>query len=239
MNSEQTIIKCTDLAVGYDGEAVLSGINLEIRRGDFLPFSGPNGSGKTTLLRTILGLLQPVRGELHHPFAKKPPGYVPQISTLDRLYPVTAREVVCMGFYPELGLWKQPTSEMQKLVDGYLERFNLSRHSSRPLDELSGGMRQKVLIARALVSGAEVLIMDEPAAGLDEQSEFDLVRLLYQLAEHDNKTVLFAQHSLEPIIGLADEVISFAAGQTKRTSLSELLQRRHIHNSRDKTDVQS
>ncbi|OGK10905.1 MAG: hypothetical protein A2W80_05975 [Candidatus Riflebacteria bacterium GWC2_50_8] len=228
MRNENIIISCNGLAVGYGEEAVLSDINLQIKAGTFLPFVGPNGVGKTTLLRTILGFLPPLAGELLHPFAQQPPGYVPQVSTLDRLYPVTAREVVCMGLYPRLGLWKRPDKHMQQEVDDYIERFNLTHHAHRPLEELSGGMRQKIMIARALVSGADVLIMDEPAAGLDEQSEFDLVRLLHQLSKHDGKTVLFAQHSIEPVIGLAEEVCHFSPGRIHITPLLEFLEKRNL-----------
>ncbi len=228
MNEKKVIIDCRNLSIGYGAEVILGDVNLQIYAGDFLPFIGPNGVGKTTLLRTILGLLPVLGGELLHPFAANPPGYVPQISTLDRLYPVTAREVVCMGLYPRLGLWKQPDKAMHHLVDSYIERFNLTRHADRPLEELSGGMRQKVMIARALVSGAEVLIMDEPAAGLDEQSEYDLVRLLHNLANHDHKTILFAQHSIEPVIGLAESVCKFSPGKARISSLAELLQQRHF-----------
>lgn len=237
MASEEFIISCRNLSVGYGEEAVLSEVNLQIRPGAFLPFVGPNGVGKTTLLRTILGFLQPLAGELLHPFGRRPPGYVPQVSTLDRLYPVTAREVVCMGLYPRLGLWKKPDLTMNAEVDGYLERFNLSRHAHRPLEELSGGMRQKIMIARALVSGADVLIMDEPAAGLDEQSEFDLVRLLHQLAKHDGKTVLFAQHSIEPVIGLAEEVCHFSPGRIHVTPLLEFLDQRNLFLKQESQNV--
>ncbi|NLF95141.1 MAG: ATP-binding cassette domain-containing protein [Candidatus Riflebacteria bacterium] len=237
MANEEFIISCRNLVVGYGEEAVLSDVNLQIKPGSFLPFVGPNGVGKTTLLRTILGFLQPLAGELLHPFGLRPPGYVPQVSTLDRLYPVTAREVVCMGLYPRLGLWKKPDLTMNAEVDGYLERFNLSRHAHRPLEELSGGMRQKIMIARALVSGADVLIMDEPAAGLDEQSEFDLVRLLHQLAKQDGKTVLFAQHSIEPVIGLAEDVCHFSPGRIHLTPLLEFLDQRNLFLKQESQNV--
>ncbi len=237
---DDSLIICRNLAIGYDNEAVAEKINLEIRKGEFLPFIGPNGSGKTTLLRTILGLLPPLSGELIHPFSQQPPGYVPQISTLDRLYPVTAREVITMGLYPRLGLWQKPDRQMREQIDSYLQRFNLQQHAERTLNELSGGMRQKVMIARALVSGAEVLIMDEPAAGLDEQSEFDLIELLYRLAREEQKTVLFAQHSLDPIIGLANEVFRLYQGQSGRLPLYALLSARNLrHIDKENKNVQS
>ena len=145
-----------------------------------------------------------------------------------------------MGLYPRLGLWQKPDRQMREQIDSYLQRFNLQQHAERTLNELSGGMRQKVMIARALVSGAEVLIMDEPAAGLDEQSEFDLIELLYRLAREEQKTVLFAQHSLDPIIGLANEVFRLYQGQSGRLPLYALLSARNLrHIDKENKNVQS
>lgn len=237
MQNDKFIISCSNLSVGYGEEAVLNDVNLQIRAGAFLPFVGPNGVGKTTLLRTFLGFLSPISGDLRHPFADNPPGYVPQISTLDRIYPVTAREVVCMGLYPRLGLWKKPDRQMNEEVDSYLERFNLTHHAHRPIEELSGGMRQKIMIARALVGGADVLIMDEPAAGLDEQSEYELIRLLHHLSSHDGKTVLFAQHGIEPVMGMAEEVCHFFSGRSEIAPIEKILELRKKNLKREIENV--
>ncbi len=213
-------VTCRDLCIGYGKDVILSGINLEIKKGTYIPFVGVNGAGKTTLLRTILGLLPPISGELVVSGGKVP-GYVPQISTLDRLYPVTARQVIYMGFYPRLGIWKKPDSTMIQQAHGLIKRFNLEKHVDRPIEELSGGMRQKVLIARALLAGSEMLIMDEPAAGLDEKSEFALVEQLYQICASEGKTILFAQHSLAPILDYAKFVCHFNQGQVSLIKMED------------------
>ena len=212
---------CRNLSIGYGKDVILSGIDLEIEKGAYLPFVGANGAGKTTLLRTILGLLPPVSGELVVSGGSVP-GYVPQISTLDRLYPVTARQVIYMGFFPRLGIWKRPDSTMIDQAQRLIARFGLEKHVDRPLEELSGGMRQKVLIARALLAGSELLIMDEPAAGLDENSEFALVEQLYQISVEEGKTVLFAQHSLAPILDYAKVVCRFNQGKVALMKMEDL-----------------
>lgn len=228
MSSSEVVLSCKNLSIGYGEEVVLSGINLSIRQGSFLPFIGPNGVGKTTLLRTILGLIPPLAGEIEMVDRIGCPGYVAQFSTLDRLYPVTAREVIQMGLYPQLGFWKKPDKEMNKKIDQIIERFNLLNHSDRPIEELSGGMRQKVMIARALMAGSNVLIMDEPASGLDEASELDLIALLYRLTREENKTVLFAQHSIEPILNYARQVCSFKGGEVRIIPIDELVNSRKL-----------
>ncbi len=214
------IVKCRNLSIGYGNEIVLQGINLEIAKGDYLPFVGYNGAGKTTLLRTILGLLKPLGGELMIA-ENHVPGYVAQVSTLDKLYPVTARQIVHMGFYPKIGFWQQPGSALIERAEKLLCRFNLQDHADRPFEELSGGMRQKVLIARALVTNTDLLIMDEPATGLDEKSEFELIELLFQLSEKEGKTVLFAQHNLAPILFFAKKICHFNQGRVELVSMAD------------------
>jgi ABC-type Mn2+/Zn2+ transport system ATPase subunit len=220
-DTSTTAISCKNLSIGYGKEVVMAGIEINIKKGTYLPFVGPNGAGKTTFLRTILGLLPPLAGSLEIA-DKSPPGYVPQISTLDRLYPVTARQVMYMGFYPRLGFWRKPDQTMLEHARNLINRFSLTAHIDRPIEELSGGMRQKVMIARALLSGADLLVMDEPAAGLDEKSEFALIEFLYKLCQEEKKTVLFAQHSLAPILVYAKEVCLFKQGTVKIVEIDEL-----------------
>ena len=102
------VIVCEHVAVSYGRQEVVSDACLLVPRGALLPFVGPNGAGKTTLLRAILGLLKPSAGEIRMPFAEKPAGYVPQQKAIDPLYPVSTRQIVEMGLYPELGWWRWP-----------------------------------------------------------------------------------------------------------------------------------
>ena len=197
---KNVIIRCRDLTLGYGRDIVFENVNLEIPRGVFLPFVGPNGSGKTTLLRGILGLIQPMRGSIETPFSKQPAGYVAQHKSIDALFPLTVREIVSMGFYPRLGWWKRPGPEEKKSLEHALEELKLTEHAHKNYRELSGGTKQKTLVARAFVSGADVLIMDEPTAELDEASEKEVFHHLSELVIKFNKTVLMAHHGLNQLI---------------------------------------
>lgn len=206
MNGTDPIISCRGVVLGYGQDVILEKVDLEIPRGAFLPFVGPNGAGKTTLLRAILGLKEVQAGTITTPFGRSPPGFVPQHQSIDLLFPVVARDIVMMGLFPRLGWWRRPSVEDRRQVDRLLVRFNLGAHGGKAFHELSGGMRQKVLIARALAAGADVLIMDEPTASLDADSENELIGLLHDLAVRDGKTVLFAQHGLDLVRNLTSQV---------------------------------
>lgn len=195
-----SVIRLSNVSLGYGREAVLENINLEIPRGVFLPFVGPNGGGKTTLLRGILGLIKPMRGSIETPFAGQPAGYVAQHKSIDPLFPLTVKEIVSMGFYPRLSWWKKPGAEEKRALEQALAELNLTKHAHKNYRDLSGGTKQKTLVARAFVSGAEVFIMDEPTAELDEASEQEVFRHLAELVTKFGKTVLMAHHGLSQLI---------------------------------------
>lgn len=218
----KTLIECKNLTLGYEGEKVLENISLSIPQGVFLPFVGPNGAGKTTLLKGILGLIQPMAGEIRTPFKQAPAGYVPQHKAIDSLFPLTVREIVSMGFYPKLGWWKKPGKEENRILEEALEELRLTQHAHKNYRDLSGGTKQKTLIARALVSGAEVFIMDEPTSELDEASERNVFEHLFRFVKEENKTVLFAHHGLnEWAYSAALEVCMVNQGEVKKMSVQE------------------
>ena len=202
-SSDVPIITCDHVCLAYGRNEVVHDDCLEIRPGSFLPFIGPNGAGKTTLLRAILGLLPPRKGRITTPFHRCRPGYVPQQKAIDPLYPVSTRQIVAMGLYPQTNWWRGLSHAQKETVQGLLERFNLAAHADKTFGELSGGMRQKAFIARALAGGAEVFIMDEPSSELDEQSERELLEHLHRMAKDEGKTVLLAHHGFGLISGLA------------------------------------
>ena len=197
------IIVCDHVSLAYGRDEVVHDACLAIQPGSFLPFVGPNGAGKTTLLRAILGLLKPRTGRIVTPFHRCRPGYVPQQKSIDRLYPVSTRQIVAMGLYPQVGWWRRLSRAQNETVERVLEQFHLAEHANKTFGELSGGMRQKAMIARALAGGAEVFIMDEPTSELDEQSEKDLLGHLFRLSQEQGKTVLLAHHGLDHISKLA------------------------------------
>jgi len=196
------IIVCEHVSVAYGREEVLHDVCLQVMPGMFLPFVGPNGAGKTTLLRTILGLLKPRTGRIITPFHHSPPGYVSQQKSIDPLYPVSVRQIVTMGLYPQVGWYHRHSKAHRDSVQQALEHFLLAEHADKTYAELSGGMKQKALIARAFASGAEVFIMDEPTSELDDRSEKEVLAHLHALSEREGKTVLLAHHGLEHVADL-------------------------------------
>ena len=219
--SSQVIIACEHVRVSYGRQEVLHNVSLNIQCGTLLPFVGPNGAGKTTLLRAILGLITPTRGHIRTPFDRKPAGYVPQQKAIDPLYPVTTRQIVEMGLFPELGWWRRPGPEQRRRVDDVLERFNLAPHQSKTFAELSGGMKQKALLGRALVSDAEVFVMDEPTSELDEDSEREVMAHLSAMARNEGKTVLLAHHGLDQAGALASTVCVVHRGRASLVSVDD------------------
>lgn len=216
----QAIITCSDVCIAYGRQEVLHEINLEIPRGAFLPFTGANGSGKTTLLRAILGLLPIRHGTIQTPFEQTPAGYVPQHRVIDPLYPISVKQIVEMGLYPERR-WLRPLSTQQKqaAIDA-LEQLGMAEHMKKNFRELSGGMKQKVLIARALVCQPDVIIMDEPTSELDEQSENEVLDHLKTLNQEHGKTVLMVHHDLELAKKLSDTVCKVGRGKAELVQLN-------------------
>jgi manganese/zinc/iron transport system ATP- binding protein len=218
----EIVVRCKNLTVAYGEDVVLRDVSFNVERGVFLPFVGPNGAGKTTLLRTILGFIRPRSGRVATSFGGIPPGYVPQYKAIDSLYPVSVRDIVVMGLYPGLGWWRRPDESQRAVVTATLKRFGLAEHQSRTFAELSGGMKQKTMLARAFVTGAEVLIMDEPALELDEQSSKEVLEHLFRLSRDEGKTVLMAHHGLEQIAGFTEKVCLVDYGRVRMTRMDEL-----------------
>ena len=225
MNPTDPIIVCDRVSIAYGRQEVVHDACLEVPRGVLLPFVGPNGAGKTTLLRAILGLLKPSAGNIRTPFADKPAGYVPQQKSIDPLYPVSTRQSVEMGLYPELGPWRRPGAEQRRRVDDVLARFGLAEHRRKTFGELSGGMKQKTLLARALVSGAEVFVLDEPTSELDEDTERDVLAHLVALVRDEGRTVLLAHHGLDQAAALADRVCVVHHGRVHLDTIPAARQR--------------
>lgn len=211
---------CRDLWVAYRREEVLRGVNLAVPRGAFLPLVGPNGAGKTTLLKSMLGLVRPLRGGVVSDFKQRPPGYVPQQASIDPRFPIDAAGIVAMGLYPGQGWWRPLGRAGRRAVDETLEVVGLGGHAKKLFAELSGGMRQKALIARALVGGAAVLLLDEPTAGLDEAAQREILARLAGLSQAQGRTVILAHHGEALLSGLADQVAQVEHGRVRLRPLA-------------------
>lgn len=210
-----SIIRCKDVCVAYGRNEVLHRVNLDIPAGAFLPFTGPNGAGKTTLLRAILGLVPLRNGRIATPFHRAPAGYVPQQKVIDPLYPVSVRQIVEMGLHRQRWRLGGLTPEQRRAVDAALDQLGMKEHAGKTFRELSGGMKQKVLIARAFVGGAEVIILDEPTSELDDQSEREVMTHLLELNRKHGITVLMVHHDLERVATLADSMCQVRHGKAE------------------------
>ena len=211
----QPAIACRNVCVSYGKQQVLRDVCLEIPRGAFIAFVGPNGAGKTTLLRAILGLVKPQRGQVITPRDAPPPGYVPQQRSIDPLYPVSVRQIAAMGLYPRLGWWRRQHPAGKQVVQDALDRFGLAGHENKTFGQLSGGMKQKAMLSRAFVSGADLFVMDEPTSELDEQSERDVLADLLSLNRNKGKTVLLAAHGMSQIARLSPRMCTVDRGRVR------------------------
>ncbi len=205
-----SVIQCTDLHFGYDQRPVLSRVNIAVPEGDFVCVVGPNGSGKTTLLRLALGLLQPTGGKIEV-YGQSPNrsrqriGYVPQHPKLDPLFPVSALDVALMGRLGNarpFGLWSGKDKEAAIQA---LDEVGLVDRRDEHFASLSGGQKQRVLIARALAGQPDLLLLDEPTAGLDAHVEEGFYRLLREL--NKERTIVLVSHDLGFVSGFVKSVI--------------------------------
>jgi ABC-type Mn2+/Zn2+ transport system ATPase subunit len=195
---EPMALEVRDLWTGYNGGPVLEGVTFAIEKGCLAGLVGPNGSGKSTLLRTILGLQMPWRGQVlvfGAPADRRRLGYMPQSEAVDWAFPITVFEVALMGRYGVLGPLRRPGRRDRDVAWRALERVGMADKARRRIQELSGGEQRRTLIARALAQEADLLLLDEPFAGLDAPVQHDLLHLFQELAA-EGKTLLVATHDL-------------------------------------------
>lgn len=207
--TEQLAIEVRDLSFSYDGSPVLSNAGLTVRCGEFVTVVGPNGGGKSTLLKLVLGLLRPDSGSIEvfgcRPEDSRPRmGYVPQHSETDPGFPATVLDVVLMGRLGRTRLFGTYTREDGEAAARALADVELTALARRPFSKISGGQRQRTLIARALVADPDILLLDEPAASLDIAMEKELYDILLRLKER--MTVMLVSHDLAFVSGFTDTV---------------------------------
>jgi len=196
-------VELEGVGVSYGEVRVLDGINLTVEPGDFLGIIGPNGSGKTTLLRVMLGLLEPQEGSVRL-FGQPPSafrewrrlGYVPQRATLDPSLPVTVHEVVASGLVASLGLLQRIGRAQRTRVTDALARVGMEAHARARIGALSTGQQQRVLIARALCSDPELIILDEPTGGVDPEAQTSFYAMLQHLNREREVTLVLVSHDI-------------------------------------------
>lgn len=192
-----------DVTFGYGNEPVIERLTLDLHAGQLIGITGPNGAAKSTLLKLILGLVKPWSGTVKHCSSPEIKGgvnvsYVPQqVSSFNNGFPSKVIELVRSGCYSRLGLFRRFTKEQEQLVERSLKQVGMWEYRNRKIGELSGGQKQRICIARALAQDPEILILDEPASGMDQGSRLGLYELLRHYVDNHGKTVLMVTHGLE------------------------------------------
>ncbi|MFB6277119.1 MAG: metal ABC transporter ATP-binding protein [Halothece sp.] len=204
-------IHISGLEVHYRRVLALKGINCEIRPGRVTGMIGPNGAGKSTLIKSMLGLVNPVRGKVcfqNQPLTEQldQVAYLPQRSKIDWTYPATVWDVVMMGRVRKTGWFHRFSNVSRRLAAESLDRVGLSEYRDRAIGELSGGQQQRVFIARALAEQAHIFCFDEPFAGIDKKTESVIFDILHELAEAGH-IVLVVHHDLGNSIVNFDDLI--------------------------------
>ena len=190
---------------------IITNISFTVKRGDYTAIIGPNGGGKSTLVKLLLGLLTPDSGEiklfntLQSDFKEKYTlGYVPQrAAQIDLNFPITVEEVIQLGFAYKESFWHKESKEDKVQFEKIIQLVGIEELLKRQISALSGGQRQKVMIARALLARPKILILDEPNTGVDTQSQRKFYDFLKELNRKESITILFVTHDLGVI---ADDV---------------------------------
>ena len=201
-------IEAKELSVGYDGIAVEKNIDFSIKKGDYLCIVGENGSGKTTLMKTLLGLTEPVSGQVlfGDGLARNEIGYLPQQTEVQRDFPATVKEIVLSGCEAICGMRPFYNKEEKALAEANMKKMGISDLALRSYKDLSGGQQQRVLLARALCATGKVLLLDEPVAGLDPKVTSSLYTLISDLNK-EGITIIMVSHDIDAAIKYASHIL--------------------------------
>ena len=219
---DSTVINIENAVVSYREDIALRGVSLRVKSGEFVGIVGPNGAGKTTLLTIINGLGKLLHGRVtvlgHHltrgngHFLRKRVGYVAQVQNIDPRMPMNVREVVMIGRYGLLGLFRRPGKHDWKIVDEMIELVGMTHLAQRPIGHLSGGEQQRVAIARCLAQKPELFLLDEPTASLDWRAKTEIMELVKMIHDLRHLTTLFVTHDLSSLPVACDRVVLMKEG---------------------------
>jgi zinc transport system ATP-binding protein len=208
------LLEAIDVSFAYGRTPVLDHVDLRVSPGEFVALVGPNGSGKSTLVKLLLGALTPTEGDVRL-FGVSPLrvhdrwrlGYVPQRPVLGSEVPATVEEIVATGRLAKRGWWRPIRKEDRGVSRHALESVGLEEFAHKPVNELSGGQQQRAFIARAFASEPQLLVLDEPIAGVDAESQRRFRDSLVHLMQHHGAGVLLVSHELSAVANDLDRVV--------------------------------
>lgn len=204
-----SLIEIRDLSIVYDGRTVVSGLNFDIERGDYLCIFGENGSGKSSLIKAILGLKSTASGHIHFEkgFSRREIGYMPQKTDIQRDFPAGVFEVVLSGCQGAMGL-KPFYGRKEKLrAEAALLKLGISDIKNECYKNLSGGQQQRVLLARALCSADALILLDEPTTALDPVATAEFYEIISRLNREEGATVVMVSHDIAGALNYSGKVL--------------------------------
>jgi len=223
------ILTVDEVSVSLAGRQILDNVSFTVGPGQFTGLIGPNGAGKTTLLRVILGLQRPTAGSvagLGRPRSRRNPpiGYVPQKVLLDPDMPMRARDLVALGLDGHRFGIQAGSRARREAVSEMLHAVDAERFADARVGNLSGGEQQRVLIAHALISRPQLLLLDEPLANLDIGSVQEIISLLARIAGTQQVAVLLSAHEMNPLLPVMDRIVYLAGGRAASGTTAEVVQ---------------
>ena len=231
-NQVKSAIEVDHLTVSYGPVPALLDVSFKIPMGQLIGVIGPNGSGKSTLIKTLLGFIEPDFGKIQlfgQPIEKSRGrvAYVPQRGAVDWDFPVTVREVVMMGRYGHVPWWRELRKKDYEIADQALELVRMTPFAHRQIGQLSGGQQQRVFMARAMAQGGDILLLDEPFAGVDAATETAILEVLKE-TRSAGKTLVVVHHDLSTAAKYFDALLLmkqrlYAYGPAEKVLDPELL----------------
>jgi zinc transport system ATP-binding protein len=205
-------LACKNLTLGYEGKTVVSGLSFTVSAGDYLCVVGENGSGKSTLMKTILKLRSPMSGQIttDDGLSDNEIGYLPQQTAVQKDFPASVREVVRSGCLNRCGLRPFYSYTEKQMAEDNMEKLGITSLAKRCYRELSGGQQQRVLLARALCATRKILLLDEPAAGLDPAASSDMYGLIEGLSV-EGITIIMISHDIAAAVKYASHILHVGA----------------------------
>ncbi len=231
------IIEIKDLGFDYGEGWVFHKLSLDIEEGDFIAVIGANGAGKSTLLKMLANVITPTIGKITYygtPIENfkdwRKIGYVPQNpGKQQRNFPISVKEVVTLGLLDGNSLTHRFTAEEKAAVAEILERFNLTDLRYRKIGDLSGGQQQRVFLARAMVKQPKILLLDEPATGIDTAAKVELYAMLKRINREQGVTVVMVSHDLELAADAAQNALCLDHGICFWGEVHAALKHHHKH----------
>ena len=192
------LIEVSNLTLGYEGRKIIDKLSFDLYENDFLCVVGENGSGKSTLIKGILGLIKPMNGKIqYNDLKQKNIGYIPQETAVSKHFPASVYEIVLSGTLNSVGFLSFYSKEQKDKADNALKKLKIYNLKDKSFADLSGGQRQKVLIARALCATSKLLILDEPSNNLDSSSKKKLYDVLKDINKEQNIAIIMITHDLD------------------------------------------